>query len=30
MAGDGWPLRRQVTRLVSALRPGPMPRVWQI
>jgi urease accessory protein len=29
MAGDGWPLRRQIMRLVSALRPGPLPRVWQ-
>jgi urease accessory protein len=29
MAADGWPLRRQIMRLVSALRPGPMPRVWQ-
>ncbi|MBC7133062.1 MAG: urease accessory protein UreD [Roseovarius sp.] len=29
MAGDGWPLRRQVMRLVRALRPGPLPRVWQ-
>jgi urease accessory protein len=30
MAGDGWPLRRQVMRLLRALRPGPLPRVWQI
>ncbi|WP_297777794.1 urease accessory protein UreD [uncultured Roseovarius sp.] len=30
MAGDGWPLKRQIMRLVSALRPGPLPRVWQI
>ena len=29
MAGDGWPLRRQIARLVQALRPGPLPRVWQ-
>ena len=29
IAGDGWPLRRQVARLVQALRPGPLPRVWQ-
>jgi len=29
MAGDGWPLRRQVARLVQVLRPGPVPRVWQ-
>ncbi len=30
MAVDGWPLRRQIIRLVQALRPGPLPRVWQI
>jgi urease accessory protein len=30
MAVDGWPLKRQIMRLVSALRPGPLPRVWQI
>jgi urease accessory protein len=30
MATDGWPLKRQIMRLVSALRPGPLPRVWQI
>lgn len=30
MAGDGWPLRRQIARLVQALRPGPLPRVWQV
>lgn len=29
MAADGWPLRRQIRRLVQALRPGPPPRVWQ-
>lgn len=29
MAGDGWPLRRQIMRLVRVLRPGPLPRVWQ-
>ncbi len=29
MAGDGWPLRRQIIRLVQVLRPGPLPRVWQ-
>ena len=29
MAGDGWPLRRQVARLMQVLRPGPVPRVWQ-
>ncbi|WP_334194103.1 urease accessory protein UreD [Pararhodobacter sp.] len=30
MAADGWPLRRQIARLVAVLRPGPLPRVWQI
>jgi urease accessory protein len=30
MAGDGWPLRRQILRLLAVLRPGPPPRVWQI
>lgn len=30
MAADGWPLRRQIARLVAILRPGPLPRVWQI
>ncbi len=30
MAGDGWPLRQALIRLVRALRPGPLPRVWQI
>jgi len=30
MAADGWPLRRQIMRLLSALRAGPPPRVWQI
>jgi len=29
MARDGWPLRRQILRLLSVLRPGPLPRVWQ-
>ena len=29
MAGDGWPLRRQILRLLAVLRPGPLPRVWQ-
>ena len=29
MAADGWPLKRQIMRLLSALRPGPLPRVWQ-
>ncbi|MCA2010825.1 urease accessory protein UreD [Cereibacter sphaeroides] len=30
MAADGWPLRRQIARLMAVLRPGPLPRVWQI
>lgn len=30
MAEDGFPLRRQILRLISALRPGPLPRVWQM
>jgi len=30
MAADGWPLRRQILRLLSVLRDAPPPRVWQI
>lgn len=30
MARDGWPLRRQLVRVLAALRPGPLPRVWQM
>lgn len=30
MAADGWPLRRQILALFSALRRDPVPRVWQI
>ena len=30
MAADGWPLRRALMRVIRALRPGPLPRVWQI
>ncbi len=30
MAGDGWPLRRLVARVLSHLRGGPLPRVWQV
>jgi urease accessory protein len=30
MAGDGWPLRQALMRLIRAIRPGPLPRVWQI
>lgn len=29
LAADGWPLRRQIARTLAALRPGPLPRVWQ-
>ncbi|MFE3835954.1 urease accessory protein UreD [Pseudogemmobacter sonorensis] len=28
-AGDGWPLRRQITRALAVLRQRPLPRVWQ-
>ncbi len=30
MARDGWPLRQALMRLIRAIRPGPLPRVWQI
>ncbi|WP_103333106.1 urease accessory protein UreD [Pseudotabrizicola formosa] len=31
MAGDGWPLRRQIARCLAVLRRGqPLPRVWQM
>lgn len=30
MAADGWPLRRQILRLLAVLREGPVPRVWQM
>ncbi len=31
MAGDGWPLRRQIVRCLAVLRRGaPLPRVWQM
>ena len=30
MADDGWPLRQALMRLIRAIRPGPLPRVWQI
>lgn len=30
LADDGWPLRRQINRLLGALRPDPLPRIWQI
>ena len=29
-ARDGWPLRQQIRRLLAAIRPGPLPRVWQM
>ena len=29
MADDGWPLRRQLSRLIRLLRRAPTPRVWQ-
>lgn len=29
LAADGWPLRRQVHRLLAVLRPAPLPRIWQ-
>lgn len=29
-ATDAWPLRRQMIRLIRRLRPGPLPRVWQL
>jgi urease accessory protein len=30
LATDGWPLRQQLIRILSVLRQGPLPRVWQI
>ena len=30
LAADGWPLRKQIVRLLAVLRQGPLPRVWQI
>lgn len=30
LARDNWPLRRQVNRLLAALRPDPLPRIWQV
>ena len=29
LAADGWPLRRQLVRLLAQLRPGGLSRVWQ-
>jgi urease accessory protein len=30
LAQDGWPLRRQIARVLAVLRDGPLPRVWQM
>lgn len=30
LAGDGWPLRKQINRILLALRPDPLPSIWQI
>lgn len=30
MAADGWPMRRQILRVLAVLRDGPPPRVWQM
>ena len=30
LAVDGWPLRRLVARVLTILRGGPVPRVWQV
>ena len=30
LARDGWPLRRQIMRLLRVLRPDPLPRIWQV
>lgn len=30
LAVDGWPLRRQIARLLAVLRPAGPPRVWQL
>ena len=30
MAGDAWPLRTQMVRVLDVLRRAPLPRVWQI
>lgn len=30
LAADGWRLRQQVIRLLSVLRPDPLPRTWQL
>lgn len=30
MADDGWPMRKQILRVLALLRDGPLPRVWQM
>ncbi|QBX36222.1 urease accessory protein UreD [Paracoccus liaowanqingii] len=30
LAADNWPLRRQINRLLTVLRPDPLPRIWQV
>ncbi|RMC37918.1 urease accessory protein UreD [Paracoccus alkanivorans] len=30
LARDDWPLRRQINRLLAALRPNSLPRIWQV
>ena len=30
MSADGWPMRRQILRVLEVLRDGPLPRVWQM
>ncbi|MCF3973113.1 urease accessory protein UreD [Paracoccus salsus] len=30
LGGDGWPLRRQLNRLLCSLRADPLPRIWQV
>lgn len=30
LAHDDWPLRRQIIKLLTALRPEPLPRIWQV
>lgn len=30
MAADGWPMRRQILRVLDVLRDSPLPRVWQM
>lgn len=30
LARDGWPLKRQIARILRVLRAAPLPRVWQL